>query len=271
MPCRMSGHEQEQDARADCTDDAFLGGALHILQPRKGFRAGIDSVMLAAAIPAQAGERAFEAGCGPGVAALCLLWRVKGAQLVGVECNAEYAALARRNARRNALDDRATFITGDALRAGKANGPAELAKAAGTFHHAFANPPFHEATAAMPSPDPGKAAAHVHDEAANLTDWLRALARMVRPKGTVTLIQPAAALPALLGAMQQAHLGDIRIAPLWPRTGRPASRVIVQARRDVKTPARLLPGLVLHNDGNAFTEEAENILRQGAAFSWEGH
>jgi len=270
MPCRMSAREQEQDVvQADCTDDAFLGGALRMLQPRKGFRAGIDSVMLAAAVPARAGERVFEAGSGPGVVALCLLKRVAGVALTGVERNPHYAALAQENARRNALADRATFITGDALRAGKANGPAELAGAAGRFHHAFANPPFHESHAAQASPDAGKAAAHVHDEAASLADWLRALARMVCPKGTVTLIQPAAALPTLLNAMQAVHLGGIRFAPLWPRSGEPASRIIVQGRRGVKAPARLLPGLILHDAANAFTEEAENILRHGAAFPWK--
>ena len=31
------------------TDDAFLGGRLHMLQPEKGYRAGIDAVFLAAA------------------------------------------------------------------------------------------------------------------------------------------------------------------------------------------------------------------------------
>ena len=251
----------------ELTDDAFLGGRLRCWQPRKGFRAGIDSVLLAAAVPVQAGETVFEAGTGPGVAALCLLARVADARVAGVEVNPAYAELARANAARNDLAERLHVIEGDALRAGKADGPGapdELRP--GTFDHAFANPPFHAAVAAQASPDAGKAAAHVG--AAPLEQWVRALARMVRPKGTVTLIMPAPALPELLSAMQAVRLGGIAIAPLWPRAGRAASRVIVQARRGVKTPARLLPGLVLHDGGNAFTEEAERILRQAAPFPW---
>ena len=53
------------------TDDAFLGGKLQILQPEKGYRAGIDAVFLAASIPAVDGETVFEAGIGAGVAAMC--------------------------------------------------------------------------------------------------------------------------------------------------------------------------------------------------------
>ncbi len=249
------------------TDDAFLGGRLRILQPVKGFRAGVDSVLLAAAVPAKGDETVFEAGTGPGVAALCLLARVPGARITGVEANPDYAELARQNAARNAMADRLSVVTGDALRAGKRDGPAGLAP--GTFDHAFANPPYHARARAHPSPEPGKAAAHLLPETAPLADWARTLARMVKPKGTVTLIAPATALPDLLAAMGAARLGDIVIAPIWPRPGVAASRVLVRGRRNVKAPARLTPGLVLHKSGNAFTDEAEGILRHGAALRWE--
>ena len=262
----MSGASLANNS-SDVTDDAFLGGRLRILQPCRGFRAGVDSVLLAAAVPAGAGERVFEAGIGPGVAALCLLTRVKGAQVSGVEANPHYAELARMNAARNDLADRLTVISGDALRTGKHDGPAGLAP--GSFDHAFANPPYHAAEAAQPSPRMDKARAHVQSDSAPLSEWVRTLARMVKPKGTVTLIQPAAALPELLTAMQAAHLGEITIAPIWPRAGAAAIRVLVQARRGVKTPAKLLPGLTLHKSGNAFTDEAEAILRHVAAFRWE--
>ena len=246
------------------TDDAFLGGRLRILQPAKGFRAGIDSVLLAAAVPAREGETVFEAGTGPGVAALCLLGRVPGAHVTGVEINPDYAELARRNAERNHLADRLAVITGDALRAGKKDGLAGLEP--GTFHHAFANPPYHAAARAPASPEPGKAAAHVLPGDVPLSEWVRALARMVRPRGTITLVQPAEALPVLLPAMRDAKLGGILIAPIWPRAGKAASRVLVRAVRGVNTPARLLPGLTLHGEGHAFTPEAEAILRHAAPF-----
>ena len=57
---------------ASLTEDGFLGGRLRILQPDKGYRAGIDSVFLAASVPCGPGETALEAGIGTGVAALCL-------------------------------------------------------------------------------------------------------------------------------------------------------------------------------------------------------
>ena len=52
--------------------DAFLGGRLRIWQPRAGYRAGIDPVMLAAAVPARPRQSVLELGCGAGTASLCL-------------------------------------------------------------------------------------------------------------------------------------------------------------------------------------------------------
>ena len=89
---------------ADLTDDGFLGGRLRILQPRVGYRAATDPVLLAAAVPAKPGQRALELGCGAGVASLCLLSRVPGLSVTGIERQAAYADLARQNAARNSLD-----------------------------------------------------------------------------------------------------------------------------------------------------------------------
>ena len=68
---------------------------------------------------------------------------------------------------------------------------------------------------------------------------------MVRAKGTVTFIHRADRLDALL-AQIAGRAGEIVVFPLWPGRGRPASRILVRARKQVAAPARLAAGLVLH-------------------------
>jgi tRNA1(Val) A37 N6-methylase TrmN6 len=53
------------------------------------------------------------------------------------------------------------------------------------------------------------------------------------------------------------------IFPLWPRAGKPASRVLVRARKQIAAPARLAAGLVLHEPDGRFTAAAEAVLRGG--------
>jgi tRNA1(Val) A37 N6-methylase TrmN6 len=93
---------------SDVTEDGFLNGRLKIRQPKRGFRAGLDAVMLAAAVPARAGETALELGAGVGTASLCIAFRT-GCDVSGLEIDPQLAALANQNAARNAMSDRARF------------------------------------------------------------------------------------------------------------------------------------------------------------------
>jgi tRNA1(Val) A37 N6-methylase TrmN6 len=241
------------------TEDGFLNGRLRILQPEKGFRAGIDSVFLAAAIPCAAGESLYEAGIGTGVAALCVVARNPGVMVTGIEVAARYAMLCEENARRNGFADNIRVIHADvkeALRKDLATMPAH-----GSFSHAFANPPYFEDGKATPSPHLLKAQAHAFGPA-DLELWVRVLYTMVTLRGTVTIVHRADSLGRLLQVMEE-RFGDIRIAPLYAREGTAASRILVQGVKGSKAPMQLLPGLVLHDANSQFTPEAEAILRDG--------
>jgi tRNA1(Val) A37 N6-methylase TrmN6 len=92
---------------------------------------------------------------------------------------------------------------------------------------------------------------------------------MLQPKGGITLIHRADRLDEIL-ALLHGYAGGIVVFPLWPGvadTGAPrdARRVIVHARKGVHTPARLAGGLVLHRPDGEFTDQAEHVLRDGAA------
>ena len=50
-----------------------------------------------------------------------------------------------------------------------------------------------------------------------------------------------------------ARFGALKVLPLHPRAGAPAHRVLVQGIKGSRGPLQLLPGFVLHGDGNAFT------------------
>jgi tRNA1(Val) A37 N6-methylase TrmN6 len=248
---------------ATLTEDGFLDGRLRILQPEKGFRAGIDSVFLAASIPCGAGESVFEVGMGTGVAALCLLARQPTVHLTGIEIAGRYAMLAEENARRNGFAAHFRVIHADvkdALRKDAANMPAP-----GTFSHAMANPPYFEEGSVTSSPHILKAQAHAFG-AEDLKLWVKLAHSVVVPRGTMTIIHRAESLGKLLAAMD-GRFGELRVAPLYPRRGTPASRVIVQGVKDSKAPLRILPGLALHEEGTRFTPEAEDILRDGVAWS----
>ena len=125
----------------------------------------------------------------------------------------------------------------------------------------MANPPYQDARQSPP-PDGSKAIANREGGAA-LDDWVRFAGRMLKHKGWLTMIHRADRVDALCAALHPGF-GEVRMLPLWPKSGRPARRVIVLARKGVRSPAALLPGLVLHEEDGRFTGQAEAILRDGS-------
>lgn len=243
----------------DLREDAFLGGRLRITQPARGYRAGADAVMLAAACPARAGDSVLELGCGAGVAMLCLAARVPDLRLTGLELQEEYAALAQANAAANGIA--ATVIRGDL-----AHMPVGL-RATG-FDHVIANPPYF--IGGTPAPDQGRGRAR--HELTPLSDWIDAGLRRLRPGGWLTLIQRADRLAAILAALA-GRAGTITILPVTARAGREAGRVIVTARKGARGPLRLLSPFVMHAnpshsaDAEDLTPAAQAVLRQAAALA----
>jgi tRNA1(Val) A37 N6-methylase TrmN6 len=243
------------------TEDGFLNGRLRILQPEKGYRAGIDAVFLAASIPCAKGDHVFEAGMGTGVAALCLAHRVPGLEITGIEVQARYALLAEENARRNACGSDIKVIHADIKEALRGSA---LLPASGSIAHALANPPYFEEGKATPSPVKLKAGAHNFGPE-DLDLWVKAMHGLLAPRGTATLIYRAEALARVLAAFE-GRFGDVTVAPLFPRAGLAAIRIIVQGTKGSRAAVQLLPGLILHGDDGKFTAAAEAILREGAAF-----
>jgi tRNA1(Val) A37 N6-methylase TrmN6 len=125
----------------------------------------------------------------------------------------------------------------------------------------MANPPFLERGRGTETANPAKATATMEGDAA-LGDWVRFVLAMARAKGTVTFIHRADRIDALLGHIA-GRAGEVVIFPLWPGAGKPASRVLVRARKQIAAPARLAPGLVLHEPDGRFTAAAEAVLRGG--------
>ena len=238
----------------DIIENALLGGRVRLRQPAKGYRAGMDAALLAAAAGAQAGERVIEAGCGAGAVLMQMAARAPGVRWTGVERDPAMAALARENAVLNETD--ATIVEGDVAGGFRALGLEP-------FDRAVSNPPFFDNPGALRAPAAGKHGAWMADD--GLAAWTRFLLKAVREGGRIVVIHRADRLADLLALLGETA-GSFSVRPVHPFADEPAKRVLVQAIKTGKAPLRLLPPLVLHDrSGGKHTTEAEAILRGEAA------
>jgi tRNA1(Val) A37 N6-methylase TrmN6 len=242
------------------SEDAVLGGALRLRQPRRGHRVGHDAVLLAAACPAKPGEHVVDLGAGVGAAGLALAARARAIKVTLVEIDPDLAALAAENAELNGFSGRVRSITLDAA------APARAFAAVGLVPDSVArvlmNPPFNDPARQRPSPDRHRQLAHAAPRE-TLVAWIRTAARLLRPRGTLTVIYRADGLVSL-GRTLEALFGAVAVLPVYPKPDHPAVRVLVRATKASHAPLSILPGLMLSDAGGTPTAQAEAVLRAGA-------
>lgn len=254
-------HATEIVKRADVTHDAFLGGRLTIAQPARGFRAGLDSVLLGAATGHSAGAL-LDLGAGAGTAALVALADHNSLSATLVESDPAMAALAEANIAANGFAGRARVLALDLTASGRSRAAAGLA--ADAFASVIANPPFFEAGTRASAR--GAAARQMTAEALDL--WVKTAATHAAPGGEIVFIHLAERLPALLQGFT-ARFGAVTILPLLPREGEPAHRILIRGIKGSRAPLTLLASRALHTPaGRQFRPEFEAIFRGRDRLHW---
>ena len=246
------------------TVDAFHRGGFWLAQPKgSGHRAGMDALMLAAAVPSDFSGWLADFGAGAGAAGLAVASRCTGATVTLVEHSPEmahFAGLTLALPQNAHLNVRASLLAADVTLSGRSRAAAGLADH--SFDFVIMNPPFNAARDRQ-TPDGLKKSAHVMPEDL-FEHWIRSAAAVLRPRGGLAVIARPVSLVPLLAALG-GRFGNAEIVPVHARAIEPAIRIIVRARRAARGALSLCPPLVLHDSpGDAFTPRAEAI-NNGAA------
>jgi tRNA1(Val) A37 N6-methylase TrmN6 len=232
----------------------LLNGRVRLRRWAGQDRPAVDAPLLAAAAPATAGGRILDAGCGSGAVGLCVAARMPEARITALDQSEAAIAEATANVAANGWTDRIEVVQAD-LAAFKGAG----------FDLVLSNPPFHDpASTRADNPERDRARFGQLD----LADWLGHCLRLCKPRGLVVVILRADRVAAAIAALDS-RAGDLRILPLYSRAGRPAIRVLIRARKAVRSPARILPGQVLHASDGSWTTDARRVLEEAAPIDWE--
>jgi tRNA1(Val) A37 N6-methylase TrmN6 len=238
------------------------------VQPATGHhRAGLEAVLIAAAVPADFSGVAVDLGAGVGVAGMCIAARCPMARVVLAERDPEAIAGARASLvlpGNRPFADRVSIAEVDIGAREAVRARAGLVRSSADI--VVMNPPFHEAASVRVPKGKARADAHVLGSG-GLEPWLRAAASVLKPHGRLVAIFRADGLARLLAALGD-RFGDVAILPVQPRAAADAHRVLVAAVKGSRGPLRLLPPLILHPEtGSSYLSEVSRILRDGAGLA----
>ena len=253
----------------ELTCDAWLGGRLTLVQPKRSHRVGSDAALLAAAAGLTEG-RLVDVGAGVGAVGLALAERCERVSVDLVEIDAASAKLAVENAARNGLARRVRVLALDIADARARRQAGLIDEAADAV---VTNPPFFDQGTVRTSPNPGRARAHVFTGAQGapqpLIAWVRACLALLRPGGRFVMIHRPEALPLILKSAES-RIGAIALLPVYPRAGELAHRVLVSGVKGSRGPFRIAAPIVLHRGDGRLTAEADAIHRGEALVGWDG-
>ena len=244
----------------ELTKNKFLGNKLEILQFSEGYRGNMDSVLVAASVAAESGQKVLELGCGNGVALCCLSYRVSGLEVFGVEMDKRAADLCKRNIDLNMF--KATIFNINI-----ANTIRELKSV--SFDHVFMNPPYFKKNSVK---KPHTLSSHqAKVESMPLSAWFSVAKKRCKPKGKITIIQRVERLPDIIRCLN-GYFGQVTVQPISSFKDTIPKTVIVQATKTSGAAFKLLaPKIVHRRDGISgkvvYEDEFKKILRYGHPLS----
>lgn len=237
-------HEDER------IDDLQLAG-MRIIQKERGFRFGMDSVLLAdfARIDPRASVADF--GTGTGILPLLLHGRNKGSSFDAFEIQPEMADMAARTMDMNGM---AEIIRVHRLPVQQA----ESVIPAGTLDAIVCNPPYGVPGTTLLNPSDTLRTARHQDEK-GLMDWYRMAHRLLRGKGRFFMVYPAPRMLEAMTAMDKAHLTPKRFRLIYPRADKAANLVLIEAMKDAKPMLHPEPPLIVYEQDGGMTAELKRI------------
>lgn len=236
--------------------DSLFNGRLVCIQPNRGYRYSVDSLLLADFSSVDENDVILDIGCGCGIVGLILLFcrqqRIKN--ITGLELQSELVALAKKNAEINGFSSKFSVEEGD-LRAIKSIFPAE------SFSRVVCNPPFYASSSGRKSLDKQSLVAR-HQVCSTTEQVMTAASYAVKNRGGVNLVFPAENLVELLSSMEKIHLQPkrMRMVYSYPEKDANAKLVLIEAVKNGGAGIKVQQPLYIYTKKNgSYSEEMKKI------------
>ena len=224
---------------------------LMLLQKKKGFRYGMDSVLLSEFACIGENDHVAEFGTGSGVIPLLLIGRGKGKDFYCIEIQEEIADMARRSVQLNRLENRITIVCDDVTKSKDKMPPCQ-------FDCVICNPPYGITGKVLESPDQNKAVSRSHR-----TDELHLFFKnahyLLKGKGKMILVYPASQMLFVMEKLQECHLEPKKFQLVYPYRNKAANLVLIEAVKDAKPTLHPCPPMIIYESNGELTNELKSV------------
>lgn len=230
--------------------DLQLNG-LQIIQKDKGFKFGMDAVLLSDFCNTHSHSLVADFGTGTGILSVLLLGKNKANHIYAFEIQSEMAEMANRSIQLNKLEDYVTIYNQDCGNAHDILGTNQL-------DAVITNPPYGEFGKTMRNPSQSREVSR-HQEPDTLERFFKAAFRLLKGKGRLYMVYPAHSMLQVMETLKRNHLEPKRFRLVYPFIHKPANLVLIEAVKDAKPGLHTMPPLIVYQEPGLYTEELKRI------------
>lgn len=227
-----------------------LQNGYYIYQPGRGFKFGMDAVLLSDFAACKA-RNAIDLCTGTGIIPILLAAKTDIAHIDAVEIQHEVADMAKRSVEYNGLGNRINIIEGDLKEA-----PSLLGK--GRYDIVTVNPPYMKAGGGIVS-DGDMRAVSRHEIMCTLEDVIRVSSELLVPHGKLFVVHRPSRLTDLFFEMRKASVEPKLMRPVHPCVGKEMNLVLVCGIKNARPELKMLPPLYVYNEDGSYTKEIDDI------------
>ena len=238
------------------TVDKILRGKISIIQLKKGFRYGFDTVFLAAFVNGYLKKlkkkkiSLADVGSGVGTISLIIAYQNDKINITAIENNDTYLEIANENIVINNFQKKINLMQGDIF-----NIDNDLMN---RFDIVVTNPPFYDRKQKKSENELENYATRI----INYESWIENSLKLLKDKGIIFLIIPTGLLEKSLKILSK-KTGSFKIFPIWPNQKKSSKRLILLAKKGGASPTELMSGMRLLNNRGKMTKKAKTYSDNG--------
>lgn len=241
------------ELRGDERLDYLLAEDLRIIQSPSVFSFSLDAVLLArfAYMPIRRGK-IVDLCAGNGAIPLFLSARTS-ADITAVELQEQLADMASRSIAYNQLNHQITMLCDDVIGIASKIGFDQ-------YDVVTCNPPYFKAYEQSERNQKEPLTIARHEVKLTLDQAVRSASELLKQGGKAAFVHRPGRLLDIITSMRANRLEPKRIQFVYPKEGKEANTLLIEATKDGKPDLKILPPLYVYQQDGTYTEEVRKLL-----------
>ncbi len=228
---------------------------LKIIQNKKGFCFGIDSILLSDfAKKIKKGAKVIDLGTGTGIIATLLCGKTELSEIIGIEKQKEVYEMAKKSIKINHLENKFKIIEEDIININKKLENHQ-------FDVVITNPPYKKKETGIKNEEEKKIISR-HETTATLEDFIKTAKNLLKDKGEFYMVHRPERLVDILNIMRNYKIEPKILRFVYSNQDSEPKLILIKGVKNAKPFLKIEKNLYIYQQKGVYSEEINNIYQK---------